>query len=983
MLYADAHGRVRIRECCGLEHHRQVVTFSLPGTADAICCFTDRHTGQTFPVQSAADNSVHVLLALGANQELELSPTTDRPVFSPVHLNTDKQTAVLSNDKLALRLAYGSWRAPTPAGVDSTTQPGPIVGVRIANGNWRGRTLLDTRQHLLSWTGTLIEEGLIRCVYEYRAHLVDGSSYRMRITLDAEQVFARIDEEFSAHETDQIVWDFSSDDLPKEAMLLDPSAGYTPQFLQYHFDQRVKRMYGWTQYSQMPENCDGYCLPLPGDETVGFFAMDGGRWRGGRLNHLELWTRRWRAGDPLTRRLAPPESKADSMPSPDRIPARGKPQCEAHCNLEGWIGKGCRSFGLMACPTADIWAPEGPPKRNAAPMADRLGHFDEKPDHEQYSRQQCLLRRLQVQCGCLPLQQQLGLTFEWPLEEAGRWQPNEFDPLAHCEFDDDSHKLQKIEEYLQARVFGYWHGAGASYSNCVAGRRIAPYMFYAEELRSRGVVDTETVQRWRSWFAFLAYLYHSDTYYPGEISMLSPECVNSMEPTIEGMANQNFYTDIINVHGTAGHVFANHPAAREWLTKFDVMWQKQLDYHRYPESGVWEESHTYFQHVLSTVLPLHRVRQLAGQHDAFAAEAFQQLIEGAIHQATPTNDFYENRRHVIAIGDHFANPKLYHRLYRVCAQGVAPHRPQLAAELYWFYREMGGTRDIGIEPAEPDLHDEHLQGLGVFFRGKDKEAGETLLALRTGNAWGHHHEDDGSIQLFAFGTQLIGDSAWGHLQAGNTKHSAAGHSRWQPKDWKPLHHRFRFNRGWVQSFGDSPWTYATTYSPLHMHRAAHGVHVTIPEPIHHWRSVVRLQPTLFLVVDTCHNDIPQETRFHVRPGDLDLTESGATIWYDRCQLSITPLWTTEAVCQRRIESTQPAGAIVTTELLFDVGSTRHQAWLVHVAPAGNMQSAVDRAGDRTAAIELGNESWKIGLKAEVIEIAAADAALCLNHRLGG
>ena len=78
---------------------------------------------------------------------------------------------------------------------------------------------------------------------------------------------------------------------------------------------------------------------------------------------------------------------------------------------------------------------------------------------------------------------------------------------------------------------------------------------------------------------------------------------------------------------------------------------------------------------------------------------------------------------------------------------------------------MKGTRPLAVPAKAPEIRNEQVQGLGVMFRGMDAAGQETLLALRGGNAWGHHHNDDGSIQFYAGGRAMIVDAAFGTVQA--------------------------------------------------------------------------------------------------------------------------------------------------------------------------------------------------------------------------
>ncbi len=118
------------------------------------------------------------------------------------------------------------------------------------------------------------------------------------------------------------------------------------------------------------------------------------------------------------------------------------------------------------------------------------------------------------------------------------------------------------------------------------------------------------------------------------------------------MANQNIYTDVIALYGTAAQLFPYHPHVKRWQEKFIKHWHRQLAYHMYPESGIWEESHTYYHHVLHTVLPLLLRRKADGVDNEFMNPDFQKLVASALQQISPNDAFFDNCRHIVPFGDH-------------------------------------------------------------------------------------------------------------------------------------------------------------------------------------------------------------------------------------------------------------------------------------------------------------------------------------------
>ncbi len=929
----DAPYRIEMCEPLGLHHERQVLTLEAPAGMPDLSWLVDQGSERRYPMQRSAEGRAYLLLEVAPWEKLRLSLgcAAAKSDFVPVTVTYDTDvSAVLANRRCSVRVLVGRWCAPTAAGVDSVAVAGPILGVRVgATGAWRGRTFFDTHDRVARWSGAWLEQGPVRTVYGYRLDLVAGGWYEMRITLDAEQCFARIEETCQTHGTDQLVWDFSGADLPSGMRLLDGGAGYTRRDLQYHFDERIGRMVCWTQYAQII-GTDGAALTFSNaHDSVGFVTLDGGAWCGRRLNALEFWTRRWRDGDPLTRRLLPPEAKADSMPSPERIRARGVPACQPHFSVEGWMGQSRRVFALTLAPLAELLPAE---ERDAsAPRGGRIGAFEAAPDRDRYRSQQGLLRRLHAQRGLMSLQQMAEMGFGVPPTTG---LPPSPDPVRQREAALPPAELaRRIDDFLQARVYGFWDGSGAAAANCVVSRPVAFYMTCLGPLLAAGAIDAATATRWQAWFAFLAYLNADEGYYAGPASMRGPDDPDALDPLAEGMANQNFYTDVITLCGMAAEVFPAHPAAAAWRRLFDDGWSRQLDYHVYPDSGVWEESHTYFQHVLATVLPLFALRRARGGGDAFADARFRGLLAGALRQVSPRDADHGGKRHLLALGDHHADPDTYAWVYGVAAEGVAPHDPTLAARLAWLHREMGGVSPTAPAARAPAWADEAVQGLGYMFRCRDDDAGEVLLTLRAGSAWGHHHEDDGSIQLFAFGRCLIGDAAYGHAQDGGTKLSAAGHSRWALRDYPVTNYRWRFNRGWVVASGPAPWAHATAWCPAYMYLPPHNRPLLLPQPVSHWRTVVRLTPRRYLVLDVSDTDLLQTTRFHLPDGDVQVEGAAAHGRAGACRVSVVPLFPTGApVVTRTIAHGHPGAA--TFAAAWDVGVRRHSGFLIDLGSVG-------------------------------------------------
>jgi hypothetical protein len=974
-----------IREPVGLAHERQVVEIPIPAGSTGLFHLRDERTGRLFPAQASqrTPGRGYLLLAIKPGETLALAPD-NAPVTSAIdHAVSTQENAgawTIGNGRYALELSNGQRIFSPDQGAPVS---GPIQRIRRGDGLWRGRTFFDTSAPAVREQAKWLETGPLRTTYQYRIEFARGGFYELELTADAGLEFVRLHEKFRGGAADQIVWDFAGADLPERISLLDSTAAYTRRWLHYHLDQRHARLWCWNQFSQLHDLSDGFALHFTGsNDVVGLVSLEGGKWHGNALNHLEAWSRRWRTYDPATRRL-PADTKADSFPGIDVIPARGHSVNAPHFTLEGWLRQGERRFALVLSTAEKIAPPietEGAKGERGCSVA--LGHFERVPRRNVYRQTQARLRQIHIQHGVFPLQDQLGLAFAWPLEESftagadmgeARRHALEIAKLHHGPGPaDDPDEIKLIDDFLAARVYGFWEGSGAAYSNVVVSRRVGPDMLRFEALVQQGKLNAGQVTRWRAWFSFMAHLYFSDNFYPGPSSMEPVDSNNSFEPTIAGMANQNFYTDAIALFGVAGQVFTGNPSAGDWRDKFLVNWHRQLEYHLYPESGVWEESHTYYGHVLHTVLPLLLRRKADGTRDDFADARLQKLVGGAILQLTPRDATFGGVRHLVPFGDHHVAAGALPYLYREMALGFAPHAPELAANLAWYTHETCRCEVPGVAEKMPKLATGYVQGVGFFFRANVGTPQESLLALRSGMSWGHHHTDDGSIQFYARGHALVVDAAFSHSQErGERKFLAPGHSRPVPENHEPLTHLWRFNRGWIVDSRVSPTlAYAVAGLPL---IAAWPPNLPVAPYVRAvWglRAIVQLTPDVYLVADHFDATDRQLVRFHIPEQQVVVEGSRvAARFASDCLLNIAPL---VEVAPPHLSFDRPSNAAhIPREVTTAVEYVAPGKWSVFVMAALGQGERLDlsSAPDATK-VTVGTQAFEVRFAGETLEVAA-------------
>lgn len=890
-------GLIRLKEPCGFNHETQVIQLTLPDSFKGKTGLKDAKSNRYFPLQASLqnENDFFLQLDLQSHEALELHPDSSQTPAPGVSIQkTEEGTqAIISNAKIEIKVAIGKTSFTPQTSISCKNTPGPLLSFRLNKKQWLGKTFFDSSNRVLGWEGRFLEDGPLRVVYAYRVDFEGGNFYEASLTLDEGMDFVRIDESFQNERGAQMVWDFAQKELPQSVLKLNPTASYEEEPLHYYMDLQHAKVGAWTQYSQLQS--DGFAVKLKEDQTcIGFIALEGGKWEGNGLNHIEAWSRRWDSEDRSTRREVPHEAKADAFPGPEHIPSRIGQLYQSHFTAESWIGYGKRSFALVISPEREI-IPQWQRKAEESglktpPQGIKENHFEFHTDRNVFQDQVSRLRLIHTQHGVMPLQSFLSMCFEWPEE-----------PLRTALKDEQSedsrlHRLiikhllkhkqapqkdfsnpEYLIQFMETRIYGFWEGNGSPRANCVISRPIPFAMLHYEKLLLNEELTGEQAQKLKAYLIFISYLFASENTYPGESTMQPVGEKNSTEPYLAGMANQNFYTDFLNLHGMAAQVFHQHPEAPSWRKRFIEQWRLQLKYHVYEESGVWEESQTYFQHVLKTVIPLFIRQRIDDIVDLFADERFHKMASSAIKAISIRDKTFEGYRYMLPFGDHHVDVKPFRFIYAEMARGLYPHNPELGSQFAWFYQEMGGSPINGIPAKAPEWHHEYIQGFGFIFRNRDTNGQESLMALRSGAAWGHHHHDEGSIQFYAHEQSLIVDAAHSEPLDDSYKIFAEGQSRTKIAHAEPLNYLWRFNRGWIiehQAEGLLPYAVAFTPTYCTLSRVGKRTIQPLAHAFREFRALVQLTPTTYLLIDYVDSTIEHSTHFHLTSHDITPTQSG-------------------------------------------------------------------------------------------------------------
>lgn len=924
---------LRLHEQLGFTHEAQVVRLPAPpGTAAMGHLVGSDGTRLPWQRSQQDPSQAFVFLAAGLEPEttLTLQPGSDATV--PALVRRDGE--VLGNQHFRLRLG--------PVGVsEAAVHPGPIVGIAVADGPWRGACHLDVRADSCRSVRDVLEDGPLRQVVRWSADLGRGRRYACTITLDAAAMFAVLDEDFSTDPDDQIVWDFAGADLPKAIWMLNDSAHHATLRPDLTCDHRLGRVWCWTQYGQLVDRRDGIGAAFADDTVISMVALRGGDWRGGRLNHLEAWIRRWWQNDPRTRRGWPSSAKEDATFA-DAIPMRGVGQCAPRFNFEGWIGQGRRVCALVVAPAKQL----EPLDRSVAVH----GPWEATPDVARWSAQLGGLRRIHTRFGLFSLQDQLAMVLAWPHESSALPVSNHLD-MRHG----PDHDLLAVRQYLDARLQGMWYGSAAQGVNAVTARGVPGAMATWSARIAAGEVDQRTAEALRARFAALAYLNAGNHLYPGDVTMLPLDDRNGSEPSLDGMANQNFLTDVLVIVGMMAETHHDHPRSAVWRAQANRLWARQLKFHTYPNSGLWEESHTYFMHVSATVYPWLAARVHHGDQQAFADDNLRRFLGSVVDLMAPA-DARIPAQVVMPFGDHGPEAMRWRQVLSEFAHALKTIDPVLAARLTWCHRVSGGTDPEVVPAAAAPERSAVIEGFGVVLRSGANHA----CAMRSGGAWAHHHQDDGSLQVWGCGRQLIADAGTGSDGTpGNRKFPAGGHSRWLPRDYSPVNILQRHNRGWLVAHDVSaPRPWALAWCPTRwvmipkgdqfINPCLHKLHLT--EPLRHQRLLVQVAPQALLVIDRSEGVEPALTRWHVC--GVPVIEAGAArlgLGKDSA-LWVMPLLGTVATIGQRDVPKDPE--LATTQVDIDLGNAPLAATLLTWGPAQRPTITPER---------IGHADWEVGI----------------------
>ena len=209
----------------------------------------------------------------------------------------------------------------------------------------------------------------------------------------------------------------------------------------------------------------------------------------------------------------------------------------------------------------------------------------------------------------------------------------------------------------------------------------------------------------------------------------------------------------------------DHPKASYWLAQMDGVLDYFLGRYHAPE-GCFIEDPGYF---IVTGATLHTqmalALQRAGVRDFGHDPRLQADARYALNLLTPVDPRFGQRR-LIGFGTHDAHPTPIWMQYAALFQG---RNDALAGQMMWAWQAMGAMTtgadfvdnadflylDPTIAPRDPRLKSESFPGFGVMLRDRVGTPDESLLALRAGYQMSHWEPDQGHFAFFAKGEPLV------------------------------------------------------------------------------------------------------------------------------------------------------------------------------------------------------------------------------------
>ncbi|MEX0652612.1 MAG: hypothetical protein WD534_02575 [Phycisphaeraceae bacterium] len=626
----------------------------------------------------------------------------------------DVEVAVFRNDVFAAKVVTGSVAFDVPA--SPFALPGPVMSVAREDGRWIGSSYLDAMLRVRAIRSE-VERGPVYLQSTITYTFENDRTYRVQARLYEGKPYVQLTEDFDLGGHSKFVFSFNDwpvDQffLPGDQRLADWSdldrANPTGDYITIEGQKALARMMVWSQFNYFAGKQETLGVRTAERKTaVGGFYVRPDQWTRAKINHIDLYQRPEVAGDRMSRGMV------------------GLAGAEDRIALEAWLLEGHRRWALFAVDAED----------------DRF------------------FAKAHVQEGVWPLDRINRLPLVWngdgsavTLEEtapAGE--------LGYAGF------IRRVLVGTEGRSgLQLFNGSNPEVRQGLGSQGL---IAWAREHQKPMAGDVPISQRMVG-PAMLAYMAIDESAYPGYRAMLPWTHPEALNPTYQGMENQNFNADLYRGISAFGRALVDlgHPEGERFLAHGEQQMDMALDRYAYPQSGMWEESHTYAAHTMHNLIPLARQLRDAGLQDFFDDIRFARMFEVWTRIHSPRDAQFDGKRVPPPVGDHGVDPDRFMREFRDALPDFARSDnrdiQRIASHMAWLILEKNHELTAEVEPTPPDLTSGWHQGYGSTLRASDDQERETFTVLRAGQSWGHHHMDKARMFHWARNVHFFGNAAW-------------------------------------------------------------------------------------------------------------------------------------------------------------------------------------------------------------------------------
>jgi hypothetical protein len=826
----------------------------LPGKPDGV---TNPVTVTADPNYLVLDNGVTAIRLPKAGTVSFAAPLKFGANHAAASLYTPAAPQLVGDDHLAMVKLYGKQAA-------SGIAPGPIQGIRLADGRWAGGSYFaaddpETAPRVLGYTCQVTEQGPLFTEAVIRYTFDADRYYAMTVRLLANDPAVRVDEQFDMRRTMspmawQVVVSLSSGWQP---------GGWKPDFAfwEYHSMGRTKaepspvakllKLAGYPDVSAMPALASIRAVtgfrPLkyqhPSDDVL---LLENWYPFNEHAYYCGLFASQTLVENPpeeIASFLGASEPTKDAPPlvpmKKETIPFLGV----VPMHPGNWRADGPGEYKPLRTHQGDDVAMHWPLGVAGHPRSYlHTGEYDPALPYTFGRRQWALvagplqyqdgLFKLKFYEGYINLDQYKDWILDWPRDPAVRFPRLAMSPetmartqaglaehplaallMKQYTFNSDPKRLETVAKVSGVNQVNIWMG-GAQWNPYVENYRQTQYVSWAhqmDEAMASGRLTDEQMQRLRRGAAAACYFLTSPDFNPRG-SMIH-------------LGNPNMPINRFMALPIALSQIPDHPRAKEWRAVSEQYLRYKLAMNAAPGSA-WGELVTY---ISGSLFPLQAATALSNSGGVAPETAWQATMatQFTLHLLSPVDPRFGHR----TIPGWGHEGQGIHAGWLPSAGLLRDSHPDKAKAIIWGWeqlgRPMGDEHDAGFSPASavhadlvktltPDYVPKELQstwlpGFGATLRAHAGDPNETFLSFREGYFASHSDANQGDFYLYSKGTPFSSSSLFGYAIFGGEYGDLYSQFGW--------HNRVRF--GSRANPGD--WPGGGPISNVHAHSVSDSV----------------------------------------------------------------------------------------------------------------------------------------------------------------